>query len=56
MARPTHLLKHEHRVIEQVMRALEGICVRLELKEVIPEADLIHLYDFIQIYADRFHH
>ncbi len=56
MIRPTHLLKHEHRVIEQVMRALEGLCIRLELKEVIPEADLIHLYDFIQIYADRFHH
>jgi hemerythrin-like domain-containing protein len=56
MPRPTHLLKHEHRVIEQAMRALEGLCVRLELNEEIPVKALIQIFDFFQIYADRFHH
>lgn len=56
MSRPTHTLKHEHRVIEQALRALDGICVRLELNETIPAEALVHIYDFIQMYADRFHH
>ena len=33
MSRPTHTLKHEHRVIEKALRALEGIGMRLELNE-----------------------
>ncbi len=56
MSRPTHTLKHEHRIIEQVLRALEGICLRLELGEAVPPEALIHTLDFVQIYADRFHH
>lgn len=56
MSRPTHTLKHEHRIIEQVLRALDGICLRLELGEVIPPEAFIHTLDFVQIYADRFHH
>ncbi len=56
MARPTHTLKHEHRIIEQVLLALEGMCMRLELGEAIPLEALIHTLDFVQIYADRFHH
>lgn len=56
MSRPTHTLKHEHRIIEQVLRALDGICVRLELGESIPLEAFIHTLDFVQIYADRFHH
>jgi hemerythrin-like domain-containing protein len=56
MSRPTHTLKHEHRIIEQAIRALEGICTRLELGEQIPIEALVHALDFVQIYADRFHH
>jgi hemerythrin-like domain-containing protein len=56
MSRPTHLLKHEHRIIEQVLRALDGICLRLELGEFIPDEAFINTLDFVQIYADRFHH
>jgi hemerythrin-like domain-containing protein len=56
MSRPTHTLKHEHRIIGQVLRALEGICIRLELNEAVPVEALVHTLDFVQIYADRFHH
>lgn len=56
MSRPTHILKHEHRIIEQALRALEGICTRLELGEQVPMEALIDALDFVQIYADRFHH
>jgi hypothetical protein len=30
MSRPTHLLRHEHRIIEQAIRALEGMCIRMQ--------------------------
>lgn len=56
MSRPTHTLKHEHRIIEQALRGLEGICTRLELGEEVPLEAFNHLLDFVQIYADRFHH
>ena len=56
MSRPTHTLKHEHRIIEQALRALDGLCTRLELGEEIPLDALNHVLDFVQIYADRFHH
>lgn len=56
MSRPTHTLRHEHRIIEQGLRALEGICTRLELGEEIPLETLVQTLDFVQIYADRFHH
>jgi hemerythrin-like domain-containing protein len=56
MSRPTHLLKHEHRVIEQAMRALEGMCFRIRAGDSAPGAELSKLLDFIQNYADRHHH
>ncbi|HEX4946539.1 MAG TPA: hemerythrin domain-containing protein [Blastocatellia bacterium] len=56
MSRPTHTLKHEHRIIEQALRALDGMCTRLELGEEIPAEALVQMLDFVQIYADRFHH
>lgn len=56
MSRPTHTLKHEHRIIEQALHALEGICTRLNLGEQVPIEALIDTLDFVQIYADRFHH
>lgn len=56
MSRPTHLLRHEHRVIEQAMRALEGICIRMQMGGSVPGEELSKLLDFIQNFADKFHH
>jgi hemerythrin-like domain-containing protein len=56
MSRPTHILRHEHRVIEKVLRALEGLCWRMELGETVPSEALIQTLDFINNYADREHH
>jgi hemerythrin-like domain-containing protein len=56
MSRPTHLLRHEHRVIEQAMRALAGVCLRLQSGEPVPPATFSQLLDFIWSYADRHHH
>lgn len=56
MSRPTHLLRHEHRVIEQGLRALDGICLRLKAGDRISADVLKQLLDFIQNYADRVHH
>ncbi len=54
--RPTHILRHEHRVIEQVVRALEGMCLRLRTGDSVPVEALTQALDFIQNFADRFHH
>ncbi|HKC86420.1 MAG TPA: hemerythrin domain-containing protein [Blastocatellia bacterium] len=56
MSRPTHLLRHEHRVIEQAMRALEGMCLRILAGGDAPSEELSKLLDFIRNYADHFHH
>ncbi len=56
MSRPTHLLKREHRVIEQAMRALEGMCFRIRAGDNVPSEELSKLLDFIRNYADRHHH
>ena len=56
MSRPTHLLRHEHRVIEQAMRALEGICVRMRAGGAVPGDELNKLIDFIEGFADGLHH
>lgn len=56
MSRPTHLLKHEHRMIEKVMRALDGLCWRLQNNEPVPSEALFKLLDFIQNFTDGTHH
>jgi hemerythrin-like domain-containing protein len=56
MSRPTHLLRHEHRVIEQAMRALEGMCIRMKAGSIVPDEELSKLLDFIRNFADRIHH
>lgn len=55
-ARPTHLLRHEHRVIEQALRALDGMCLRLKAGAEIPAEALSQALEFVQNYADRYHH
>jgi hemerythrin-like domain-containing protein len=56
MSRPTHLLKHEHRVIEQAMRGLEGICFRMKTGVAVPGEDLGKALNFVHHYIDGFHH
>lgn len=56
MSRPTHQLRHEHRVIEKVLRALEGLCWRLENEEATSVEALTQTLDFLRHYADRLHH
>ncbi|MBS1791757.1 MAG: hemerythrin domain-containing protein [Acidobacteria bacterium] len=55
-ARPTHLLRHEHRVIEQALRALDGMCLRLKAGDDSPAGALLQALEFIRNYADRYHH
>lgn len=56
MSRPFHILKHEHRMIEQALRALDGACLRLDGGLQIPAKDLCEIIDFINAFADRYHH
>jgi hemerythrin-like domain-containing protein len=51
-----HILKHEHRIIERVLRALEGVCYRLSFKETIPTEPLIEIVHFISEFVDGYHH
>jgi len=56
VAQPLHTLKHEHRVIERALHALDGLCVRLDWGDLVPYEALSDLVDFIDGFADRFHH
>jgi hemerythrin-like domain-containing protein len=56
MSQPLHSLKHEHRVIERVLRALEGMCLRLQAGGEVPTESLADVVNFISAFADRFHH
>jgi len=56
MSHPIHILKHEHRVIEQGLRALNGVCLRLASGQWIPPGPLSQLLDFIRVFADQYHH
>lgn len=56
MSGPFHVLKHEHRMIEQVVRALEGVCLRLEGDLNVPAEALSEISDFMTSFADGYHH
>lgn len=56
MTHPLHALKHEHRVIEKALRALDGVCARLQWGNHVPSEVLARLADFIRTFADRNHH
>ena len=56
MTNPFHTLKHEHRIIERGLRALDGLCLRLEWgSELTPDA-LSQIVDFTNCFINRFHH
>src|SRR5215831_7386162 len=56
MSGPFHLLKHDHRIIERGLKALDGACLRLETGDQIPAGDLSQLIEFISLFADSYHH
>ncbi len=56
MSKPFHILKHEHRVIERGLRALDGVCMRLEGGTAVPASVLFEIIDFTTAFADRYHH
>src|SRR5262245_60171244 len=56
MTEPLQNLKHEHRVIERALRALEGLCLRLEWGASVPASALGQFVEFITDFANRFHH
>ena len=56
MTQPIHTLKHEHRVIERALHALDGICMRIQWGERVPLAALSQAVDFISNFADCYHH
>jgi hemerythrin-like domain-containing protein len=53
---PLHSLKHDHRVIEKALRALDGICMRIHWGERVPLTALTQIVDFISNFADCYHH
>ena len=56
MSGPLHTLKHEHRVIERALRALQGVCIRLVWGDQVQADVLERLLEFISGYVDGFHH
>ena len=56
MPGPIEILTHEHRIIERALRALRGVCQRLEHGASVPADVLAQLVRFIQTFADRCHH
>jgi hemerythrin-like domain-containing protein len=52
----TYNLKHEHRVIERALRALDGMCVRIEAGDTVPSESIAELFQFLSNFGDRFHH
>jgi hemerythrin-like domain-containing protein len=56
MTDPFHVLKHEHRIIERGLRAMDGICLRLEWGEPLPPETLAQLVDFTGNFIDAYHH
>jgi hemerythrin-like domain-containing protein len=43
-------------VIERALRALDGMCINLKSGGNVPPEALYQTLDFIQNFADRFHH
>jgi hemerythrin-like domain-containing protein len=56
MPGPVEILTHEHRMIERALRALRGVCQKLESGTSIPVEVPAQLVEFIQTFADRCHH
>jgi hemerythrin-like domain-containing protein len=56
MPTPIDQLRAEHRIIEQVLRALTGLAERLARGEQVDANGFDRLFDFLATFADRRHH
>ena len=56
MTNPFHILKHEHRIIERGLRALDGVCLRLEWGTPLTPDALSQIVAFTSNFINRFHH
>ena len=54
--KPTEVLKHEHRVIEQVLDCLERIAARCRSDGRLERGSAREVLDFFRSYADTCHH
>jgi hemerythrin-like domain-containing protein len=54
--KPTEILKDEHRIIEQVLQALEGIATLAGKESKLAREDAASAIDFIRNFADKLHH
>lgn len=52
----TDILKHEHRVIEHALNALERAAVKLRKGEISNLSDTNNLLEFFSVFADKCHH
>ncbi len=56
MTTPIDHLQAEHRIIEKALRALAGLCDRLERGEHIDPDAFDRMFEFLESFADRRHH
>jgi hemerythrin-like domain-containing protein len=56
MKEPLNILRHEHRLIGRVIRALDSMCLQLQLGDQPPVEKLAAFVDFIQNFVNEFHH
>jgi hemerythrin-like domain-containing protein len=56
MPTPIDELQAEHRIIDKVLRALDGLRLRLERGEQVESASFEQLFDFLTTFADGLHH
>lgn len=50
------ILKHEHRVIEQALRCLDGVIDKWNLKSILATESARKVVDFLRHFADDSHH
>jgi hemerythrin-like domain-containing protein len=56
MKEPLNILRHEHRLIGRVIRALDSMCLQLQLGDQPPVEKLAAFVDFIQNFVNEYHH
>lgn len=54
--KPTDILKHEHRIIEKALRALEGMIEAVKAGQELSADDLEGFVSFMRTFADQCHH
>jgi hemerythrin-like domain-containing protein len=53
---PTEQLKEEHQGITLMLKVLERVCTKMEMKEKVDLAHLEGIVEFFRVFADKCHH